>query len=190
MYWKVLLAAFIVGASTLSFSQVVAPGESHGLPLSVGAGYSNFQSDFNGRISGIAVWADWIFYRAPFHLRGLGIEAVGRDLNFGRTGTVPNLRYDTIAGGPIYTFLHFRRFHPYGKFLFGFGSIDFSRLGPTYSHTTSRFYDPAGGLDYRLTRTIVLRGDYEYQFWPNSFHNHYLNPRGFTIGASYDFYRR
>ena len=190
MYWKVLLAAFIVSASTACFSQVVAPAESRSLPLSVGVGYSNFQSDFNGRISGIAVWADWSFYRAPAHLRGLGIEAIGRDLNFGRTGTVPNLRFDTIAGGPIYTFRHYRRFHPYGKFLLGFGSIDFVTTDPNYSHDTRQFYDPAGGVDYRLTRSIWLRGDYEYQFWPDLFHDHTLNPRGFTVGASYDFYRR
>ena len=190
MYCRVLLAAFVVCSSISSYSQVAAPGESHGVPLSIGAGYSNFQSDFNGRISGIAVWADWTFYRAPRYLRGLGIEAEGRDLNFGRTGTVANLRYDTISGGPIYTFSRCRRFHPYGKFLIGFGSIDFFTPSPTYSHDTRQIYAPAGGLDYRLTRTIWLRGDYEYQFWPDLFHRHNLNPRGFTVGASYDFYRR
>ncbi len=186
MYWKMLLAAFIFGASIASFSQVVPPVEQQrGLPLSLGAGYSNFESDLSGRISGIAVWIDWSFYRAPGPLRGLGIEVEGRDLNFGRTGTMPNLRFDTIAGGPIYTFRHYRRFHPYGKFLFGFGSIDFTSSIPTYSHDTRGFYDLGGGLDYRLTRTIWLRGDYQYQFWPD-----FGNPHGFTIGASYDFYRR
>ena len=190
MYWKVLLATFIVGVSTVSFSQVVPPGERRGLPLNVGVGYSNFASDFSGRIAGIAVWADWTFYQAPGHLRGLGIEAEGRDLNYGRTGTMDNLRFDTIAGGPIYTFRHYRRFHPYGKFLFGFGSIDFTSSLPTYSHDTREFYDPGVGLDYRLTRTIWLRGDYQYQIWPDLFPGGALHPNGFTIGASYDFYRR
>jgi opacity protein-like surface antigen len=189
MYWKMLLAAFIFGASTTaSFSQVVPPGERRGIPLSLGVGYSNFESDFSGRISGIAVWADWNFYQTPAHLRGLGIEVEGRDLSFGRTGTMPNLRFDTIAGGAIYTFRHYRRFHPYGKFLLGFGSMDFISSIPTYTHDTREFFAPGGGLDYRLTRTIWLRGDYQYQIWPDF--GRPLHPNGFTIGASYDFYRR
>jgi opacity protein-like surface antigen len=188
MYRKVLLAAFVFGASTASFSQVVPPVERHGLPLSLGAGYSNFDSDYSGRISGFAVWADWSFYQAPGPLRGLGIEVEGRDLNFARTGTVPNLRFDTIEGGPIYTFRHYRRFHPYGKFLVGFGSFDFTSDIPTYSHDTREFYDFGGGLDYRLTRTIWLRGDYQYQIWPNFGES--LHPNGFTVGVAYDFYRR
>lgn len=188
MYWKVLVAAFIFCASTPSFSQVVPSAERRGLPLSLGAGYSNFDSDFSGRISGIAAWADWTFYRAPGHLKGLGLEIEGRDLNFARTGTVPNLRFDTLAGGPIYTFRYYRRFHPYCKVEFGFGSVDFVSSIPTYSHDTRQFYAPGGGVDYRLARSVWLRGDYQYQIWPAF--GRLLNPNGFTIGASYDFYRR
>jgi opacity protein-like surface antigen len=190
MYWKVLLlAALIVGASVPSCCQVVAPVEVPGLPLNVGVAYSNFDSDLDGRISGITAWADWHFYRAPSYLRRLGIELEGRDLNFGRTGNMPNLRFDTIAAGPIYTFRFHHKFLPYGKFLFGYGSVDFKSSIPTYSHDSRTIYAPAGGLDYRLTRSIWLRGDYEYQFWPNLLQaNHYLSPNGFSIGASYDFH--
>ena len=56
----------------------------------------------------------------------LGVEVEGRDLNFDRTGGDPKLRMDTFEGGLIYTTHFYRRFHPYAKFLFGDGSIDFT----------------------------------------------------------------
>ena len=48
-----------------------------------------------------------------------------------------------------------------------------------------------GGVDYQLSRSVWLRGDYEYQSWPD-FHtiakrNMPIHPEGFTIGAIYHF---
>jgi hypothetical protein len=153
----------------------------------VGVGYSNFDSDWSGRISGISAWVDWDFYRAPSYLNGFALEAEGRDLNWGRTGSDPNLRFDTIDVGALYKWRRYRKIHPYGKFLFGYGSMDFLTVVPTYSHDTRSVLAPGGGLDYRLTRTLWLRGDYEYQFWLSFFNGHALNPNGFTVGISYDF---
>lgn len=189
MYWKELSAVLFFCASFPIHPQVVPPAETPGLPLTIGIGYSNFYSDWNGRISGISTWIDYDLYRVPSYLRGFAIEAEGRDLSFGLTGTDPKLRFDTIAGGALYKVRHYHNFHPYGKILFGFGSMDFTTSIPTYSHDTRPILAPGGGLDYRLTRTIWLRGDYEYQFWNNFFGYHALNPNGFTIGAFYDFRR-
>jgi opacity protein-like surface antigen len=189
MYWKVLSAVLFLCASSPAHSQVVPPAETPGLPLTVGIGYSNFYSDWSGRISGVTAWIDFDFYRAPSYLRGLAVEAEGRDLSFGLTGTDPKLRFDTIAGGALYKVRLYPNFHPYAKFLFGFGSMDFTTPSPTYSHDTRFFLAPGGGLDYRLTRAIWLRGDYEYQFWTDYFRKHALNPNGITVGAFYNFHR-
>ena len=51
---------------------------------------------------------------------------------------------------------------------------------------------PGGGLDYRLTRRINLRAEYEYQFWPAApgiagEPSNGLKPDGFSAGFAYRF---
>ena len=187
MNLKMLLAVLVVSASIPAFSQV-APEAEPRLPLSVGVAYSNFNTDWTGRLQGPMFWANYSFYNRPAFLNGFGIEVEGRDLNYGRSAGQYNLRMDTIAGGPIYTVRHYRRFHPYAKYLIGYGSIDFTLLKfPNYKHDSRTVYDPGGGAEYRVWQNVWVRGDYEYQFWTSLFNHHDLNPRGFTIGAAYDF---
>jgi opacity protein-like surface antigen len=80
----------------------------------------------------------------------------------------------------------------YGKALFGVGYLNFP-LNVAYG----TYFDIAlgGGLDYRLTRRIYLRAEYEYQIWPGFVglpnpqlspnHANSLTPNGFALGASY-----
>ncbi|HEV7217848.1 MAG TPA: outer membrane beta-barrel protein [Terriglobales bacterium] len=192
-----LLAILMVAVSFPALSQVVPeighPGK--GWPLSVGVAYSTFDTDWNetlsgGRISGGTIWADWNFYHLPPLWDGFGIEVEGRDLNYGRTGNDPKIRQDTVEGGVIYTTHFYRRFHPYAKFLVGDGSLDFKATDanfPNYSHDTRLIYSPSGGADTRLHESLWLRVNYEYQFWPDFFNHHTMNPRGWDIGLSYDF---
>jgi opacity protein-like surface antigen len=190
-YRKMFLAAGLFASALIpAVSQVVPGGEGGGLPLTVGVGYSNYHTDWSGRLGGPMLWADWYFFNAPSLLRGIGIEVEGRDLNFGRTGADPKLRMDTAAGGPIYRWRHYRRVHPYAKFLMGLGSIDFSPINGNalgYTHDTRTIFAPAVGLDYHVYQNLWVRGNYEYQFWPHFFNDHALNPNGFTISAAYDF---
>jgi opacity protein-like surface antigen len=183
---KMLLAVLLIIRAIPALSQT-APGATEGTwPLVVGVGYSNFHTDWSGRLSGPSFWADWTFNRLPGIWHGVGVELVGRDLNFDRTGGDPKLRMDTISGGPIYTWRRDRRIRPYGKFLFGYGSIDFTAV-PGYSHDTRTVYTPGGGVDYRFWKNLSVRGDYEYQFWTDFFSHHALNPQGLTVGVDYDF---
>lgn len=184
---KVILVTIFLAASIPLFSQVAPGANEGGLPIVVGAGFSTYGSDWAGRIQGGTLWIDWNFKRLPSALNGLGIEAEGRDLNFGRTTAPPSLRQDTAEGGPIYTWRRYHNIHPYTKFLIGYGSIDFEHLLPNYSHDSRTVFAPGGGVNYRVWRNVWVRGDYEYQFWTDFFHHHALNPEGFTIGASYDF---
>jgi len=188
MRLKLVLAVLVLTAGFPGFSQAVPANTAGGkVPLAIGAGFSDFYSDWNGRINGVTLWADLNFYHGPSLLHGFGIEVEGRDLNYGRTGGVPNLRQDTVEGGAIYTIRHSRSFHPYGKFLAGIGSIDFQHITPTYSHDSRAVYAPGGGVEFRVSHHLWVRGDYEYQFWTDFFDHHALNPNGFTIGASYHF---
>jgi len=185
-----LLAVLLVCTSIPAFSQVVPEIGGHpgkGWPLSVGVAYSNYNTDLGGRLSGATLWADWNFYHLPPLLDGFGLEIEGRDLNFDRTGSDPKLRMDTVEGGVIYTTHFYSRFHPYGKFLFGYGSIDFTSSNPNYSHDTRTMYVPGGGADIRFYKSLWLRGNYEYQIWPAFFYpNTTMNPRGWDIGVAYD----
>lgn len=185
---KMLLAVLLVSASIPAYSQVAPQARASGFPLTVGVGYSNYATDWSGRLSGPTLWADWNFYGLTPYLRGFGLEVVARDLNYDRTGTTPNLRMDTASGGVIYSLRPIRhKFKPYAKFLIGYGSIDFTVSNPYYKHDTRTVYTPAGGLDYRLFGDVWVRGDYEYQFWTDFFNGHALNPNGITVGVEYDF---
>lgn len=188
-YLKIALAVLLVIASSRAFSQVVPHGTREGLPLNVGLGYSNYHTDWSGRLGGPMFWIDWNFDKAPLLLDGVGVEVEGRDLNYNRSGIDPKLRMDTISGGLIYNWRHYHRFHPYAKFLVGYGSIDFTSPNPNYTHDTRIVYAPGGGAEYRVYQNVWLRGNYEYQFWPDFFSHHTMNPTGFTVGFAYNFSR-
>jgi hypothetical protein len=36
-----------------------------------------------------------------------------------------------------------------------------------------------------VSHKLALRGEYEYQFWPNYQGNHALTPQGYTVGFTY-----
>ena len=81
----------------------------------------------------------------PPKIHGLGVEVEGRDLNFNRPSGLPKMRQDTCLAGPIYSMPHYKNFKPYGKFLFGIGSIDFPpTLDPYYTHDTFLVISPGG----------------------------------------------
>ncbi len=184
MYLKTLLAVILVSAAFPSFAQVAPDAKGPGIPLTVGVGYSNYATDWSGRLEGPALWLDWNINKGPALLQGLGIEVEARDLNYGRS--TPNLRMDTLSGGAIYRWRHFDRFSPYAKFLVGYGSIDFTSSDPNYKHDSRTVLGPGGGVEYRAFGNLWVRGNYDYQFWPSFFNNHTLDPDGITVGVSYD----
>jgi opacity protein-like surface antigen len=193
-----LVALFIVGASPM-LSQVAPSARESGVPLAVGVGLSDFDLDWgknpNGnerRMEGISAWIDFTVPYTPKVLRGLGIELEGHDIDFSAPAAAPTMRQDTALAGGIYTWRHYHNFHPYVKYLAGIGSIDFQVLpnAPVwYRHDTRTVYAPGGGLEYRAFRSLWVRGDYEYQFWPKIFGPKTLDPNGYTFGVAYDFRR-
>ncbi|MEO8736051.1 MAG: hypothetical protein ABI380_05890, partial [Edaphobacter sp.] len=85
--------------------------------------------------------------------------------------------------------LHYGRFMPYAKALFGFGQFKFQYPSqyPSAATYTYGVYAFGGGLDLRATRHINVRAfDFEYQKWP-SFRQNGLTPIVMTVGAAYTF---
>jgi len=189
---KLSLFAVLISATVPLFSQVApAASERDSLPIAAGIGASDFSIDWGPgrRMEGITAWVDWTeIPHMPRLLRGIGIDAEARDINSGLPTGVPRMRQDTASGGPVYTVRRFSKVQPYAKYLLGFGSIDFGPLPNAprrYTHDTRAVYAPGGGVEFQAFRSLWVRADYEYQFWPKIFGPHSLNPNGFTIGAMY-----
>jgi hypothetical protein len=182
----------VFSASLPVFSQVEPAATESGLPLSVGAGVSDFYTEMISKhLQGPTVWADWNFYRGSSFLRGFGAEAEVRVLDFGEPPG-QRLRLANAGGGPIYTWRHFCNIRPYGKFLVDFSGMDhikISTLPRWYTADRWATYAVGGGVEYRAVGNVWIRADYEYQFWRVEFFNPnaFLNPQGFTVGASYNF---
>ncbi len=187
MRLNVILSVALLVSTTHLFGQVYPAGYNRAVPLKVGFGFSNFNTDWAGRISGPNLWVNWGVPQVPGFLNGLGIAIEARDLNYARTAHIPRLRFDTAAAGPIYNFGQHRAIHGYGQFLVGLGSIDFPPINKRYSHDTRTIFAPAGGLECLIASRVRLRAGYEYQLWPDLLRHHALTPSGFTIGTAYDF---
>jgi opacity protein-like surface antigen len=170
------------------------------LPWAVGVGLSGYNPDFgHGHLLGGTLWISYTPNRVPSILRGIGVEIEARDLNYGRSSTQPaNLRMDTVEGGLIYTWPHFRNFRPYAKFSGGYGNADDGVTATHRNHDSRTISSGGGGVEYRLFPKVWMRVDYEYQRWPNFFKHPatatvparpsgLLNPQGFTVGAVYHF---
>jgi opacity protein-like surface antigen len=197
LYYMSTLAVLICAACS-TLEQTVPAAATNGVPLAVGAGFSGYNPDFgHGHLLGGTLWIDYTLPRMPHYLNGIGVEVEARDLNYGRSATQPaNLRLDVAGGGVIYSWPRFRSFRPYAKFFAGFGNADDAMNGTARYHDSRNITMTGGGMDFRAYRSIWVRADYEYQWWPDmvfcSVGGSYApcgskNPQGFTVGAMYHF---
>jgi hypothetical protein len=105
------LAALFICAASPVLAQVVPAATQGNIPLSVGGGISAFNpDDGHGHILGGTLWIDYTLPHMPHNLQGIGIEAEGRDLNYGRSGSLlPGVRQDVALGGVIYSWPRLRQ---------------------------------------------------------------------------------
>ena len=98
----------------------------------------------------------------------------------------------TYEIGPRYV-LHYGRFHPYGKVMYGRGVFNYPNLADTSGNlvpTANLAYNIlAGGLgvDYRVFPSMNVRVDYEFQRWL-SFPPNGLSPSVLGVGVAYHFH--
>jgi hypothetical protein len=198
MQRKFVLAIFFLTASLPLFSQVAPAAMESGLQRwTVGAGFSFFSPDYGDfHLAGGTLWIDdsLNLRQMPEALRGLSIAIEARDLSLDRTPKNPVLRVDTAGGGAIYNWSHYKKFRPYVDFTAGLGNIDYITNGTNRYHQSRTVTGIGGGVDIKAFRSVWVRADYEYQFWPNfwitkvgSPNGAALNPQGLTVGAIYRF---
>jgi opacity protein-like surface antigen len=99
-----------------------------------------------------------------------------------------NYKENSYDAGVRYV-MNFHRIHPYGKGLVGFGHATAQTPSQIVGGSTPGTYflfALGAGVDYSLTPKVNLRGDFEYQRWPN-FPPHGLTPPLFSFGAAYRF---
>lgn len=108
------------------------------------------------------------------------VEAEGRWLRWNTTGSGETMdNYLIGLRAPIKEF-HTTRI--YGKALFGLGKMTFP-----YNYGYGSFSDFAfgGTVEHDLSRKIIVRGDFEYQYWPVWLNNSSLSPYGASVGIGY-----
>jgi len=189
----VLAVSFLLSAAVPASPQTVPEyREKGGIPLEVGAGFSDFNIDFGQgrREDGGTVSADWTLRRMPHLLHGLGIDGAGRDIVFDAPAAVSFVEYRTVGGGAIY---HFPRPHnivPYVRTGEGYGWLKFlpGYAPGTYHSDTRGYFYAGGGADFHAYHHLWIRADYEFQRWQQLFGDPgRLTPNGFTIGPEFDF---
>jgi opacity protein-like surface antigen len=182
------------------FAQTAPAAREGGLPLSIGAGMSSTDTDYINyttasrpgyRMQGITVWADYALPSIRFVPRGFSLEAEGKTIRYGIPENYSRMREETALGGILYTWRHYRDFHPYVKGLMGVGSGDIQRTGygNQDAQQTLMAYALGGGVEYRAFRHLWIRGEYELQTWLDLTNQTSMNPQGLTVGVMYNFRR-
>jgi len=179
---RFLSLSLLLAATALSArAQVVPAATGRQLSITAGALASAFQPDYEGGLvaspSPYRLYGAGAFVDVRFN-RWFQVEAEGRWLRFNQFLNIDEANYLLGPRIPIHTF---RRFTPYAKVLAGLGKMTFE-----YNEATGSFTDIAygGGVDFKLTRRISARGDFEYQQWPK-WVNGSLYPYGASAGISY-----
>ena len=100
LFPKLTLAVFFFAASISGFSQAAPSAMQVGLPLEVGAGFSDYRYNFGTvDVHGPTVWADLGYPGTWRLLQGFGIEVEGRDLYYTKPADYTgNLRQDNRVG--------------------------------------------------------------------------------------------
>jgi hypothetical protein len=84
--------------------------------------------------------------------------------------------------GPRVPAFEFGRAEVYGKALVGLGKMTFPNH---YGYGTFMALAFGGGIDYKLSRKLLVRGDFEWQDWPNFLPDQTMHPWGPTVGIAY-----
>lgn len=126
-----------------------------------------------------------------------GVEAEGRWLHW--HPYAPGFYEDHYLVGPRDRLIRWRGASMWIKLGLGGGWIQTPGYPATGSVKGSYFaYAPGTTVEYRITRNLSVRGDYEFQIWPSFMgpatesstgtvvqHTGGLTPNGFTFGVAY-----
>ena len=168
------LFLLLIGAWSQANSQASPTATGPGSYVAVGAGISDFNTDYgHHQIGGAVVYADvhpeW----------RVGLEGEARFLRWHSDEQVTETTY--VGGVRVALWPRPKRWEPYAKLLAGAGRIT---LPYGYAHGTFLTYAPGAGLNVDATDRLVVRVlDVEYQHWPE-FPYGSLSPYGFSAGVA------
>ncbi len=150
-----------------------AESANEGRPMvSVGVAASGYTLGYGDRrIIGFSAWID------ADTIRRFGFETEVRRLEYRQTA---NVHAETYLTGVRYH-LNYGRMQPYVKALGGVGHFNFSY---NYAKGTYLVVAGGGGMDYYLNRRWTVRGDFEYQQWPQFTYGS-MNSLGANVGVRY-----
>jgi len=183
---RILLLLCLVSFTSTRLHAQATPTASAAGVLQIGAMFNLANTDYRPQdFKGYGFYATFDFGR------NLGIEGEFHQVN--DPNSAENIYERTYEIGPRYV-LHYGRFQPYGKILYGRGVFNYPNLvaaGETVPTPTANLaYNLlAGGigLDYRALTAMNVRVDYEFQQWvgfpPNG-----LSPKILGIGVAYRFH--
>jgi hypothetical protein len=170
--------AFLLWTSAQISHAQAAPAATRSGSIQLGGGFSFASPDYGKtKIKGFSGYGDYDL------TRHLGIEG---DIHLNSVFTPTDIGEDSYLIGPRYVF-NLHRFHPYAKFMGGFGRFKYQYDTVPHTAYTYGIYAFGGGVDYHLTTHLNIRPvDFEYQIWPG-FAANGLTPMVWTFGAAYAF---
>jgi hypothetical protein len=176
-----LLLTLVLGAALTAQAQKLPTAEKR-LDIQAGGSFVYGHSDYGTTLKGYGIYGN-IDFKPHF----------GLVLDFHQAPGVNKINERTYEIGGRYV-RHYGRINPYGKIMYGRGVFNFPPPsfepgGPSSGSLAYNLGAIGGGVDYRLRRSINLRGDYEYQIWKSgpALVNG-LTPWLASIGAAYHFH--
>jgi len=168
--------AGVLAFASIGHSQALPTATGHGA-IQVGGGWSYAEPDYGQKaIQGITIFGDFDF------TQHIGAEA---EFHYISLITPTDLGENSFLVGPRFI-LPRGRFSLYAKGLIGIGDIAIQEVEDNPQGGAGKYtaFGIGVGVDYRATRHVVVRGDWEYQRW-----NYLtgLTPSVFTVGAAYRF---
>jgi len=191
------LASFCFLLSVTLCAQSNPSAEGPGYSVSVGVGISTFNPDYGcGNSSPFSCWNHQLIGISPFvaanHMvfQKLYLEGEAKFLHW--HGPASGLTESSYLAGPSFHLLHYRKTMLFStRLLVGGANITI----PGDAVGTGNYFALAPGavLDFKLTKRLSARAEYEYQIWPSfkgiatatTSGSGGLTPNGFTFGVGY-----
>jgi hypothetical protein len=174
--WVFCFVLFILGAAVRSGSaQAVESADARQLQITAGGMVSGFQPDEGETdLIGLGTYVD-VHFTHWFQVEG--------EARWLRWNQYYGEHQDNYLIGPRVPIRRLgSRGQIYGKVLIGYGKMTFP-FGYGYGTFTDLAYGAA--VDYRWTRKLTLKTDFEFQEWPKWLNNQQLYPYGVSVGVGY-----
>jgi hypothetical protein len=173
----IFISLFATGQAFAQFGEHTKPTATRAGDLQLGGALAFGNSNYNFFTSNLIGPAFYTTFDVRSHL--------GAEFNFHENKpTTDSTVYErTYEVGPRVYVLR-GSFAPYAKVLYGRGVYNFSK---GVANIAYNIYTAGGGFDLRVTRSINVRADYEYQTWPG-FPLATLHPSIVTLGVAFHFH--